>query len=175
MTTVDVNFPSLDLGLELNERDVMRYVARQIAKRHKRNLNRGVDAYGAPLKKGKDGGRALYDSGQLIRSIKGYPSKNEEDRWEAVVFATGERSDLGAKLRERNAGLLAVQIYGQQTESKRPRNPNMMALSPVLEAVGLKAFLQKVRKDLDSGRASLTRGSRSALTGLAGTALRRVA
>lgn len=153
---VRVDF-SLDFGLEWNERTIMGAVARAVATQHRRNLRSGRDSTGRAIERPDDGGRALRDSGQLIRSIKGYASRRR-GRWVATVGATGTRSDVGASLRGRNAGLLGVQIYGRRSEARRPRNPTLMASSPQLDRVAAEAFARVLQRQIDRGRASVVRG-----------------
>lgn len=170
-STVEVRFPDLGLELDINERRLLGAAARAMAKQHKKALRRGVTSTGRPLRRGEDGGRALRDSGQLLKSIRGWSAKARGGRWLAVVGATGTRSDLGGSLRGRNAGLLGVLISGRRTEAQRPREPDLMASSPALDRVGADAFMAALERDLDRGRASLS-GSRASLAGLAGRALR---
>lgn len=168
---VTVEFTGVDFRLDMDEAWHMRAVAREIAKAHKRKLRRGVDSRGRAIERPDDGGRPLRQTGQLLDSIEGFATKSR-GRWSATVGATGTRSDLGSSLRGRNAALLAVQVYGRRDESRRPRNPTLMELSPDLLRVGVRAFDRAFDRGLDNGRASIQDGQASNLGGLAGRALR---
>lgn len=155
---VTVEWEAWDLELEFNEKRVMGKVAKAINKAHKKNLRKGKDSFGENIKKPQDGSKPLKDSGQLLKSIKGY-TRVKDGKATAIVGATGTREDLGASLRGRNAGLLAVQIQGLRTEQERPRNPNLMTLSPALKAVAVEAFDEALQKEFDQGKATIIRGT----------------
>lgn len=163
-SNVEVVFPNLNFRLDLNERRAMGYVARAMAKDHKKALRRGKDSTGRSIKR-PENGRALRKSGELIKSIKGYASK-KRGRYFALVGATGTRPDLGDSLRGRNAALLGVQIYGKRNWSDRPRNPTLMKLSRSLERIAEEAFNKFLDSEFARGRASILGGTRITGSGL---------
>lgn len=169
--TFRLDWPALDVELELDEEEVMGEVGRAMAAEHRRALTRGVDSTGRRIQGPDDGGAALRATGELIGSIRGFAVRRR-GRWMAMVAAVGGRSDVGSSLRGRNAALLGVQIYGRRSESQRPRNPTLMALSRSLlaragEAVE-EAFERGEGRLVSAGSTGATR-----LTGLAARAFRR--
>lgn len=148
--TVDLRLPGL--RLVMRPKPIMGAAARAVATEARKMLRRGRKVGGGDIRKGKDSGKALRDSGKLIRSIKGRAVRTKNG-WIAMAWAQGQRDDLGSSLKGRQGGLLAVQLYGQRSEEGRPRNAGLMSAGPEVEKAAVKAFERALQKQLDSGRA----------------------
>lgn len=167
---VTLDFPDLDLELKIPEKQLMGAVARKMATATRKKIRSGVTTQGSPIKPPRDGGRPLRESGQLIKSIKGY-AKRQRRQTVAVVSATGTRTDLGASLRGRNAGLLGVQIHGRRREADRPRNPRLLTLTKSLRRIAEEEFDKQLERAFRRGKASIVRGDAGSIDGLAARAL----
>lgn len=152
------------LTLVYRPRQLMRPVASKMATAQRKLMRAGRKPGGGAVTSPADGGRPLRRSGQLIRSIKGRPVLSRKSGAQAVVWASGTRDDLGASLKGRNAGLLAVQLFGRKSWAKRPRNPGLMAFAGPLPAVALAAFEAALARQLARGKARLEAGRPGQLT-----------
>lgn len=139
------------LTLEFRATGLLRAAANAASKELKRSLRAGVEPDGRSLPRGEDGGRALRDSGQLIRSI-GTTIKRRRGRYEAIVWPRGTRADAGVR---RNAALMAILIYGPGNW-KEPR-PRMDPMRPAGRIPKLMedAAQREIGKQLARGKAFL--------------------
>ena len=163
------------LTLEYDPRSIMRRVAQRGARALQKQLRTGRKPNNRSIYRGRDGGRALRDSGALIRSIKGRTS-GRGSRMLAVIAPKG-RHPTGIS----NAALLRIQIHGARGWDRRPRNPDLMSLDgPVATAVH-RAFETELGRQLQRGKAGLSRkgflsnrrvGAQASPSGIAASVLR---
>lgn len=147
------------LRLDLRQRTLVGAAARAMATQHRRQIRRGQQGDGSPIPRSKVGNPALQRSKLLLRSIRGWASQDRRG-FVAVVGATGLRGDLGASLRGRQAGLLAVQVYGRKTWHQRGRRRALMRMSPEVRAVGIAAYARALERSVSQGRTRLVHDGR---------------
>lgn len=168
---------STGLILEYKPKPVMRAAGRAVRKILVNRLRRGVEPDGTALPRGRDGGRPLRDSGELLKSFA-VDVKRRRGEWDATVWAAGQRSDLGRSLRGRNAALLGVLIHGRRTENQRPRMDPMQYVPAMTPAIN-EAVAKEINKQLTRGKARLKTSGvgrqvrRTVDAGFAGRLLRR--
>lgn len=163
--TVDA-FRDITSGLrfEYRPKPLMGAVARKVATAHRGILRRGQRGDGTQITEPVSGQRPLRRSGELLKSLKGVAKRSRRTRqWQALVWASGGRDDSELS----NAALLAVQIHGRKSWTRRPRNKGLMELNRKTRQVAIETFEKVLQKQLDRGQARIVSGARSA-AGLGG-------
>ena len=130
-----------DLALELDgEALTVAAMASAIAAEVKSRAARGVGAQGN-LPKPKDGGRPLWRTGTLIRSIEALPSARDPTRW--AVRATGDRPT-----EERGA----TKVAGAKARTKALRAERVGAFIAANPTRALALGKRELRKELKLGK-----------------------
>ncbi|MEM6367786.1 MAG: hypothetical protein AAF851_05720 [Myxococcota bacterium] len=134
---VDLRFP-IAMRVRLNANEINKRVGNRVAAIVRRYARKGQRTDGAamPVSPSDKDGRALWNTGRLVKSI-GYRGGS--------VFAKGKRDDVGPSLRGRNAALLAVHI------ARRGPELNPMQVTEELRREGAKAAQKEIERQL-SGR-----------------------
>lgn len=163
---VDLNFPAT-IRLHLDSAEVEKRVGRKIATAVRKRIRKGLDAYGEALPKPKfaEGkGRAFFDTGRMVRSIKFQRSRVASDG----KASRGKFSFVGPSTRRnRNElstrayssfGLMSIQMRGIFQQGKvrsRPQVDAMGADAPTTLGIMQRETEAEVARQLASGRYGL--------------------